>query len=246
MAWALAVLAVTAGCADAPADRPVGAPSTTVPAVRPVSVPTTPTRPSDPMALAPAQYVAGADGAVLPDPDVTPGAVFPDVTAAAVCETYYTHGIRQPRFNRKVEAFTGYGVSIHDRDRYDVDHLVPVSLGGSNEVTNLWPQPFAAPGAAEKEALEAQLRALVCAEQLTLEAAQQAIATDWWAAYQTYMAIVVPPLPSTTTPRPPDAPVAENGAPCDVEGAFGYTIDQPTRLICTRMALGDLRWQKRY
>jgi hypothetical protein len=242
---AIVVSAVTAGCADDGGDVAVGAQTTAVPAIQPLPVPTSETAPSDDAAFA-GRYATNADGVVLPDPDVTPGAIFDDVTAVDVCDAHYTQGIRQPRYNRKVEAFAGYGISIHDRDRYQVDHLVPISLGGSNAVENIWPQPVDAPGAAEKDALEVQLHALVCSQQLTLEQAQQAIATDWWGANRTYMGIVVPPLPSTTIPHAPGELVAENGQPCEVEGTVGYTDPKHIRLICTRMALGDLRWQKRY
>src|SRR5262249_54104222 len=149
---------------------------------------------------------------------------------------------------RKVEAFAGYGISIGDRDLYEVDHLVPISLGGSNELANIWPQPYEqGHGATEKDDLETQLRALVCSGQLTLVAAQHAIATDWWAAYPAYMGVVVNVAPPTTTPPTTGTePIAENGAPCEVEGSVGYTEDKHVPLTCTRMALGDLRWQKRY
>jgi hypothetical protein len=244
---AVVLAVVAAGCAaDEVGDVAVGAQTTVVPPIRPLPVPTTAAPVDAAAALAPGRYVTNDDGVVLPDPDITPGAIFDDVTAVDVCDAHYTQGIRQPRYNRKVEAFAGYGVSIHDRDSYQVDHLVPISLGGSNAVENIWPQPVEAPGAADKDALEVQLHALVCSQQLTLVQAQELIATDWWSASRSYMDVVVPAVPSTATPRPPGELVAENGQPCEVEGSVGYTDPKHIRLICTRMALGDLRWQKRY
>ena len=135
-----------------------------------------------------ARFAYTADGVALPDPNATPGAVFADVQAADICDLHYTQSVRQPRFNVKVDAFVSYGVSIHERNEFQVDHLVPISLGGSNDPTNLWPQLYAPEsGAAEKDLLERQLRGLVCSNVIPLPEAQGAYAANWWQAYQTYM-----------------------------------------------------------
>jgi len=116
-----------------------------------------------------ASFARYADGIALPDVKYTPGASFGDVTVADICDLHYTLGVRQPRFNDKVTAFTNYGISIHDRDIYQVDHLIPVSLGGSNDETNLWPQPYdEEAGAEQKDLIERQLRGLVCSNKLSL------------------------------------------------------------------------------
>jgi hypothetical protein len=197
-----------------------------------------------------AAYVRTDDGVALPDPTVTPGAAFPDVTAGEVCDLHYSLGIRQPRFNDKVTAFARYGVSIHDRDVFQVDHLIPISLGGSNDEGNLWPQPYDdTAGATQKDLVERQLRGLVCSNAITLQEAQAAIAGDWWRAYQTYMGR--PIVPGSEGPAPYERPEpvpgeVANGAPCDEEGAVGYTADKHIRLLCTATGFGELIWQKRY
>jgi len=245
----LAVLAAACG-ADEPSGV-VGAPASTGPAIYPLPPPSV--APPSTAADAPgavARFVRTADGVVLPDPVVTPGAVFDDVGPAEICELHYTQGVRQPRFNDKVAAFANYGVSIRDRDVYQVDHLVPISLGGSNAQENLWPQPYQEGGGAEeKDLLERQLRGLVCSEVITLEEAQTAIATDWWQAYATYMDL--PVRPGTEGPEPwrrhdPQPGEVVNGGPCPVEGEVGYTEPKRVPLTCTADDVGQLRWAKRY
>lgn len=34
----------------------------------------------------------------------------------------------------------GYNIRQMPRDQFKIDHFIPLSIGGSNEVTNLWPQ----------------------------------------------------------------------------------------------------------
>lgn len=157
--------------------------------------------------------------------------------------------MRQPRFNAKVEAFANYGVSIHDRDVYQVDRLVPVSLGGNNAVENLWPQPNGERyGAQAKDRLERQLRGLVCSHRLTLAEAQQAVATNWWQAYETYMRLPVDPGSAGPAPwtRSTSAPGAvANGAGCPTAGKVGFTEGKHIRLVCTVKSVGQLRWAKR-
>jgi hypothetical protein len=242
---------VLSACGNAGDGTPVGAQPVAQPSVYvlppPTSDPSVETATTAPPAAA---YVRTFDGVVLPDPAVTPGFAFADVTALDTCDLHYSLGVRQPRFNDKVLAFAAYGVSIHDRDIFQVDHLIPISLGGSNDERNLWPQPYDdTAGAEQKDLIERQLRGLVCSDKMTLPDAQAAIAKDWWAAYQDYMGLPVDPgsegLAPYTRPELVPGEVA-NGAPCDEEGAIGYTTDKHIRLTCTATDFGELLWQKRY
>ena len=74
---------------------------------------------------------------------------------------------------------------------YEEDHLVPLSLGGaSDDVRNLWPEPWFPPDgwtADRKDELELALHRLVCAGRLPLATAQEAIARDWIRAYRHYL-----------------------------------------------------------
>jgi len=63
-----------------------------------------------------------------------------------------------------------------------------VSLGGSNDPDNLWPQHSAGDlTPAAKDQLGAKLHELVCGNTLTLKAAQDAIRKDWVKAYKQYV-----------------------------------------------------------
>lgn len=138
-------------------------------------------------------FVTNAAGVVFPDADLTPGNAVPGVSAGTFCTRQYVADFRRPHFSTMASAFAGYGVSTHERDRYQVDHLIPVSLGGSNDTENLWPQPYAEPmGATQKDQLERQLTTMVCSGALGVLEARAAITTDWAAAFDRYVASTVP------------------------------------------------------
>jgi hypothetical protein len=68
----------------------------------------------------------------------------------------------------------------------EIDHIVSLELGGSNDIANLYPERAdAAPGFRVKDKLENRLHALVCAGQMTLRSAQLGIATNWQRLYKT-------------------------------------------------------------
>jgi hypothetical protein len=67
--------------------------------------------------------------------------------------------------------FTGASSSV------EYDHLVSIELGGSNDLTNLWPQPIEE--AKVKDGLEDYLHAKVIEGKLPLAEVQKRIAADW-------------------------------------------------------------------
>jgi hypothetical protein len=64
----------------------------------------------------------------------------------------------------------------------ELDHLVSLELGGSNDEANLWPEIGKVPN--PKDTVENDLHDAVCSGKVTLAAAQQAIASDWTTAEQ--------------------------------------------------------------
>jgi hypothetical protein len=64
---------------------------------------------------------------------------------------------------------------------------IPLELGGSNELANLWPEPATpTPGFHQKDCVENYLHAQVCTDKtMTLAQAQRAITTDWLDVYNT-------------------------------------------------------------
>ena len=70
----------------------------------------------------------------------------------------------------------------------EVDHLVSLELGGSNDAANLMIQPYAGIcNAHQKDHLENKLHALVCASAITVKEAQTVIYSDWQAAFKKYV-----------------------------------------------------------
>jgi hypothetical protein len=65
---------------------------------------------------------------ILPDPKITPGGTF-DVTAQDVCVPGYAKKLRAVLAWLKREAYTEYGVTQYKTGDYEVDHLIPLSLG---------------------------------------------------------------------------------------------------------------------
>src|ERR1700720_1233361 len=125
---------------------------------------------------------------IVPDPKLTPGDSFA-VTVQDLCVPGYTKKVRNVPAEMKREVYGGYGVTSHGSGDYEVDHLIPLELGGSNSIKNLWPESHRTlPWNAQvKDRLEGKLHELVCSGQLDIRVAQQAIASDWIAAYEKYV-----------------------------------------------------------
>ena len=132
---------------------------------------------------------------ILPDPKRTPGDTF-DVTAQDVCVPGYAKKVRAVPAWLKRQAYAEYGITEYKPGDYEVDHLIPLSLGGSNSIRNLWPQSTKTSpwNSYVKDALERKLHKLVCAGQLDLKTAQREIASDWIEAYKKYVR-TSPPAP---------------------------------------------------
>ena len=121
-----------------------------------------------------------------PNSRLTPGNAL-KVTADDLCKPGHTEIEGNISVQLKSQVFDRYGIR-GDLIGYNVDHLIPPELGGSNSLKNLWPQPLAGEWTHQmKNRLERRLRKLVCSGALDLRIAQQEIATDWMGAYQKYL-----------------------------------------------------------
>jgi len=119
---------------------------------------------------------------IYPDPVLTPGDFYPDVTASDVCTPGYASAARHVTKAVRAAVFAAYGLPDDPR-LYTLDHFIPLNLGGTNEPINLWPEPVASPGSHEKDRVEDYLHAEVCAGRMDLAVAREAIRTDWYAVY---------------------------------------------------------------
>jgi hypothetical protein len=144
---------------------------------------------------------------ILPDSKLTPGDGFA-VTIQDLCVPGYTKKVRNVPAEMKREVYEEYGVTSHGSGDYEVDHLIPLELGGSNSIKNLWPESHRTlPWNAEvKDRLEGKLHALVCSGQLDLKTAQQAIAADWIGAYKPYVSLN-PPISRVASPTATETPL---------------------------------------
>jgi len=121
----------------------------------------------------------------LPDRACTPGAVLPDVTAEQVCQAGYGATVRNVPASLSREVYHEYGIVEPTSGPDEVDHLVPIELGASNDIANLWPEVAEPrPGLHEKDQLEKYLHDQVCTGATSLLEAQRAIATNWLEVYQ--------------------------------------------------------------
>lgn len=120
----------------------------------------------------------------LPDSACTPGDIFPNATKAQICVPGYSKSVRNVTTSEKDAVYAEYGITSHVSGEYEVDHLVSLELGGSNDISNLWPEAAAPkPGFHEKDSVENYLHEQVCSGALSLQQAQQLIATNWLTAY---------------------------------------------------------------
>ncbi len=163
----------------------------------------------------------------LPDPACTPGDVFPDATRAQVCTAGYSSKVRNVPADEENQVYAEYGIVSHTAGQYEVDHLVSLELGGSNDISNLWPEAAdPKPGFHEKDQVEDFLHDQVCHGSVTLAQAQEEIATNWLAVYVT--------LPGAISPLPQSAPTsssteaAQPTQPQPAVAASGFTLNQLT------------------
>jgi Putative zinc-finger len=123
----------------------------------------------------------------VPNSDLTPGVTRP-VGLADICprrESDLDPAV-PPSVRRVV--FKEYGIADVPSKDYQVDYLINPQLGGTDDIRNLWPQPYGTTvwNARAKDALEDRLYQMVCSKQIDLASAQRDIARDWISAYKKY------------------------------------------------------------
>lgn len=124
--------------------------------------------------------------APVPDPTLTSGAVR-STAAAEIC----SHGTRELRHwsrERDDRIMAEYGLPAGPHPDFEVDHLIPLCLGGADADANLWAQPRRSLepewNAERKDDLEHRLCELVCAGELDVGQAQAEIRDDWTESYR--------------------------------------------------------------
>lgn len=106
---------------------------------------------------------------------------------AVICSSsFHTSTIRNVPESEKHAVEVEYDLApVAYGSTLEIDHIVSLELGGSNDIANLFPEKANAdPGFRVKDKLENKLHALVCAGAMTLRAAQRGIATNWQVLYR--------------------------------------------------------------
>jgi hypothetical protein len=159
-----------------------------------ISTPTPAAGSSTPVVAAPTENVPASWGkptktsgcqvnGPLQDRACTPGAIFP-VTKNDICQSGYARSVRNVPDSEKNQDYAEYGITHHTTGQYEVDHLISLELGGSNDIANLWPEAASpTPGFHEKDKVENYLHDQVCSGAVSLQQAQIEISTNWIAVY---------------------------------------------------------------
>lgn len=106
----------------------------------------------------------------MPDPTLTPGSI------ASVRLSRPSYGT-ESEYRWYAAAMWRYGIPRASWRLYELDHRIPLCLDGSNDLTNLWPQPKAE--AARKDDLEIKLCREVDDGAIALHDAQAVFFGDW-------------------------------------------------------------------
>jgi hypothetical protein len=128
-----------------------------------------------------------------PDPRCTPGGVAPGITAETLSDpSWRTQCIRncQSSETQKRETYAWYAIPRPESNSgknqtCELDHLVPLELGGADGMGNIWPECGPADVALreryfkQKDLVEDYLAAKVRSGKMPIEEAQRDIASDW-------------------------------------------------------------------
>ncbi len=134
-----------------------------------------------------------SNGFPLPDPNCTPGAENPTVTLDVLHNTAFRTGcIRDcaTTESQKHVTYGWYGLATPpnntgNNQTCELDHLVPLELGGADTLDNIWPQ-CGPDGVSlnnryfkQKDLVENYLTAQVKSGAMDMETARHRIAADW-------------------------------------------------------------------
>ena len=164
------------------------------------------------VSLTPSSTKAGP-AYVYPNPTFTPGAVL-TTDASTICSPGYASGVRDVSTATKEQVYAEYGVSYPQASgAYEVDHFIPLEIGGSNDLKNLWPEPATpTPGFHQKDQFENFEHGQVCNGTISVAEAQSRMASDWYFYWEEEVGgtTATTPLPVQSAPvQSPSAPVPQ-------------------------------------
>lgn len=135
----------------------------------------------------------------LPDPVLTPGAVNAVATIDLLRGPSFVRSSRHVTRATKRAVFIAYFESVPDHpEEFEVDHLIPLENGGSNDISNLWPEPLHFDvngfdlGAKTKDRAENATHKAMLRGEITLEEVQNISRKDWTILYKRFVSEVFP------------------------------------------------------
>jgi hypothetical protein len=126
----------------------------------------------------------------MPNPVFTPGMVATS-DPAVLCEhpeqpgSSYSRQHRHTTYEMKEQVAYNYSLPRRDWHTVEFDHLIPLCLGGADDVRNIWPQPLGE--ARIKDRAEAGACRMMCEQHLDTQQIsylQHAFMDDWRMAYK--------------------------------------------------------------
>ncbi|HKD07096.1 MAG TPA: HNH endonuclease signature motif containing protein [Bryobacteraceae bacterium] len=136
-----------------------------------------------PKAGGPCATGRATNGYPLPDPSCTPGAFNPTVPASVFgAKKFSTKCVRDcvTGSGQKKTTYAAYQVS--QNSSCELDHLVPLEMGGADSLDNIWPQCGKAPSGRNYKAIKDMVETYLAIQVLTgmdLDQARKGIASDW-------------------------------------------------------------------
>src|SRR5271165_3556365 len=118
---------------------------------------------------------------LYPNPTLTPGAVL-TTDVSTICVPGYAASVRDVSTATKKQVYAEYGVSYPQAlGAYEVDHFIPLEIGGSNDIKNLWLEPATpTPGFHQKDQFENFEHGQVCNGKISVAEAQSRMLSDWY------------------------------------------------------------------
>lgn len=125
----------------------------------------------------------------LPSDTLTPGVIRPELTLQAICATKWGKDKRMVTEAMKMEVFRAYGYPLGQKDQRcpcEIDHRIPRSVGGADDVRNLSVQSYRGPwNAHDKDRVEDITAESICmpAGGMSLDAARAVFTGKWTDKY---------------------------------------------------------------
>jgi hypothetical protein len=182
--------------------------------------------PSTQTVLSAASSTKAGPAYLYPNPSLTPGAVL-TTDASTICAPGYASGVRDVSTATKEQVYAEYGVSYpQPTGAYEVDHFIPLEIGGSNDLTNLWLESASpTPGFHQKDQFENFEHGQVCSGTTSAAEAQSRMVSDWYFYWQEEVAGTTATISAPVESGP--VPTSQTTTTTDASSAY-YTSSYHT------------------